>query len=109
MVKYFDRRGLDWQLRDEVRRMVRFEQGDLRRYTSTIGPFDLVFCRNVLIYFDMETKRKILARIRECLAPGGHLLLGGSETTLNLDDRFVRRPVGTAMLYQMPRKEPYAY
>jgi chemotaxis protein methyltransferase CheR len=105
LMKYFKREGLEWQLKDEVRRMVRFEQDDLRYGTSAMGPFDLVFCRNVLIYFDMETKRKILARIRQFLAPGGHLLLGGSETTLNLDDRFLRRPVGAAMLYQMPRKE----
>ena len=105
LVKYFKREGLEWQLKDEVRRMVRFEQDDLRRGSSVMGPFDLVFCRNVLIYFDVDTKRKILARIRQCLAPGGHLLLGGSETTLNLDERFVRRPVGAAMLYQVPRKE----
>jgi chemotaxis protein methyltransferase CheR len=105
LVKYFKREGLEWQLKDEVRRMVRFEQGDLRRDTQAMGPFDLVFCRNVLIYFDVETKRKILARIRRSLLPGGHLLLGGSETTLNLDDRFARRQVGTAMLYQLPRKE----
>lgn len=107
LVKYFKREGLEWQLKDEVRRMVRFEQDDLRRTTPARGPFDLVFCRNVLIYFDVETKRSILARILQCLAPGGHLLLGGSETTLNLDDRFVRRAVGSAMLYQAPGKETY--
>jgi chemotaxis protein methyltransferase CheR len=105
LVKYFKREGLEWQLKDDVRRMVRFEQGDLRGGTSAMGPFDLVFCRNVLIYFDVETKRNILGRIKQRLAPGGHLLLGGSETTLNLDDRLIRRQVGTAMLYQAPRKE----
>jgi chemotaxis protein methyltransferase CheR len=105
LVKYFKREDLEWQLKDEVLRMVRFEQDDLRRGTSAMGPFDLVFCRNVLIYFDVDTKRNILGRIRQCLTPGGHLLLGGSETTLNLDDQFIRRPVGTAMLYQAPRKE----
>jgi chemotaxis protein methyltransferase CheR len=107
LVKYFKREGLEWQLKDEVRRLVRFEQDDLRRTTSARGPFDLVFCRNVLIYFDVETKRSVLARILECLAPGGQLLLGGSETTLNLDDRFVRRAVGSAMLYRAPGKETY--
>ena len=105
LVKYFKREGLEWQLKDEVRRMGRFEQGDLRRGPSAMGPFDLVFCRNVLIYFDVETKRNILDRIKQRLEPGGHLLLGGSETTLNLDDRLIRRQVGTAMLYQAPRKE----
>jgi chemotaxis protein methyltransferase CheR len=104
LVKYFKREGLEWQLRNEVLRMVRFEQDDLRR-GPCLGPFDLVFCRNVLIYFDVETKRGILSRIRQCLVPGGHLLLGGSETTLNIDDRFLRRQVGTAMLYQAPRKD----
>jgi chemotaxis protein methyltransferase CheR len=108
LVKYFKREALEWQLKDEVRRMVRFEQDDLRRGTATMGSFDLVFCRNVLIYFDVDTKRRILARIKQCLAPSGHLLLGGSETTLNLDDQFVRRPVGSAMLYQAPRKDTYA-
>jgi chemotaxis protein methyltransferase CheR len=106
-VKYFKREGLEWQLKDEIRRMVRFEQEDLRRAAVARGPFDLVFCRNVLIYFDLETKRGILARILQCLVPGGHLLLGGSETTLNLDDRFVRRAVGSAMLYQAPEKVTY--
>ena len=107
LVKYFKREGLEWQLKDEVRRMVRFEQEDLRRAASVRGPFDLVFCRNVLIYFGMETKRSILARILQSLAPGGHLLLGGSETTLNLDERFVRRAVGSAMLYRAPGKETH--
>jgi chemotaxis protein methyltransferase CheR len=105
LVKYFKREGLDWQLKDEVRRLVRFEQDDLRRGLAAFGPFDLVFCRNVLIYFDLETKRNILSRIRGSLMPGGYLLLGGSETTLNLDDRFVRRQIGSAMFYQAPRKE----
>jgi chemotaxis protein methyltransferase CheR len=107
LVKYFKREGLEWQLKDEVRRMVRFEQDDLRRGSCAMGPFDLIFCRNVLIYFGVETKRSILARIRQCLAPGGHLLLGGSETTLNLDDRFVRRTVGAAVLYRASGKETY--
>jgi len=107
LVKYFKREGLEWQLKDEVRRMVRFEKDDLRRGSVAAGPFDLVFCRNVLIYFDVETKRAILSRIWQCLSPGGHLLLGGSETTLNLDERFARRQVGTAMLYRVPGKETY--
>jgi chemotaxis protein methyltransferase CheR len=105
LVKYFKREGLEWQLKDEVRRMVRFEPVDLRRGMEALGPFDLIFCRNVLIYFDMETKRSILTRARQCLIPGGYLLLGGSETTLNLDDQFVRRPLGSAMFYQAPRKD----
>lgn len=102
LVKYFTRAGLDWQLKDQVRRMVKFVPFDLRQSMRTLGPFDLVFCRNVLIYFDIESKRKILAEIRETLFGGGYLLMGGSETTLNLDDRFSRKLIGQAVLYQAP-------
>ena len=102
LVKYFSRSGLDWQLKDAVRRMVQFAPLDLRQSMRTLGPFDVVFCRNVLIYFDIESKRKILAELRETLFRGGYLLLGGSETTLNLDDRFARKVVGPAVFYQAP-------
>jgi chemotaxis protein methyltransferase CheR len=56
LVKYFRRSGLDWHLSDAARRMVRFETIDLRKSMRILGPFDLVFCRNVMIYFDNETK-----------------------------------------------------
>jgi len=102
LVKYFTRVGLDWQLKDDVRRMVRFAPLDLRQSMRTLGPFDVVFCRNVLIYFDVESKRKILAELRETMFRGGYLLLGGSETTLNLDDRFARKLIGQAVFYQAP-------
>jgi chemotaxis protein methyltransferase CheR len=102
LVKYFTRIGLDWQLKDEVRRMVRFEAIDLRKSLRTLGPFDIVFCRNVLIYFDIESKKKILAELYGTLFRGGYLLLGGSETTLNLYDQFDRRIFGPAVFYQVP-------
>jgi len=102
LVKYFTRTGLDWQLKDEVRNMVRFEVMDLRQSLRALGPFDIVFCRNVLIYFDVESKKKILAELRGTLYRGGYLLLGGSETTLNLDDQFGRRMFGQAAFYQAP-------
>jgi chemotaxis protein methyltransferase CheR len=69
---------------------------------SARGPFDVVFCRNVLIYFDVESKRKILDEIHGTLFRGGYLLLGGSETTLNLTNRFERRIMGQTVLYQAP-------
>jgi chemotaxis protein methyltransferase CheR len=107
LVKYFTRAGLEWQLKDEVRRMVRFEGIDLRQGAGNLGRFDMVFCRNVLIYFDVGTKRKILSHIWDALTPGGYLLLGGSETTLNLDDRFRLINHGRASFYQAPKKEMY--
>jgi chemotaxis protein methyltransferase CheR len=102
LVKYFTRVGLEWQLKNEVRRMVEFSTCDLRQSMSARGPFDVVFCRNVLIYFDMETKRRILEEIHGTLFRGGYLLLGGSETTLNLTDRFERRTIGQTVFYQVP-------
>jgi chemotaxis protein methyltransferase CheR len=102
LVKYFTRVGLEWQLKDEVRRMVDFTTFDLRRSMSARGPFDVVFCRNVLIYFDLESKRRILDELHGTLFKGGYLLLGGSETTLNLSNRFERRIIGQTVLYQAP-------
>jgi len=102
LLKYFKRVGLEWQLKDEVRRMVDFSTFDLRQSMSARGPFDVVFCRNVLIYFDVEAKRKILDELHGTLFRGGYLLLGGSETTLNLTARFERRILGQTVLYQVP-------
>jgi chemotaxis protein methyltransferase CheR len=102
LVKYFTRVGLEWQLKDQVRRMVDFTTFDLRQSMSSRGPFDVVFCRNVLIYFNVEAKRKILEELHGTLFRGGYLLLGGSETTLNLTNSFERRIVGQTVLYQSP-------
>jgi len=102
LIKYFTRAGLEWQLKDEVRRLVDFTPFDLRQNMSSLGPFDVVFCRNVLIYFDMEVKRRILDQIHGTLFRGGYLLLGGSETTLNLTNRFDRQILGQSVFYQVP-------
>ena len=100
LVKYFKRHGLEWEVTDSVRRMVRFQQTDLRQIPRLIGPFDLVLCRNVLIYFDLETKRRILQSIRPTMNTSGMLLLGGSETLLNLDAGFQRKLAGSAVYYE---------
>ena len=71
LVKYFAKSGLEWQLKDPVRRMVDFSTCDLRQSMPPAGPFDLVFCRNVMIYFDVEAKTKILEEIHGTLFRGG--------------------------------------
>ena len=108
LVKYFTRAGADWQLKDEVRRMVRFIPVDLRRTTRGLGLFDLVLCRNVLIYFDDADRKRVLAGIASVLRPGGFLVLGASETTFSMDDHFRRKPMGKAMFYQVPVTEAKA-
>ncbi len=100
LVKYFQRVGADWQVRDEVRRLVRFQPFDLRDTAKALGQFDCILCRNVLIYFDIPTKKRILGQLYDALAPGGHLLLGAAETTLNLTDSFERRVLGVASFYR---------
>jgi chemotaxis protein methyltransferase CheR len=99
LVKYFRRSGLEWQLTDAVRRMVRFETIDLRKSMRSLGPFDLVFCRNVMIYFDNATKKSIVKEIHRTLFQGGWLLLGGAETAISLEERFDRQTVGNVTVY----------
>lgn len=79
---YFERVGLDWQVKPEVRRMVRFDQRDLRD-ASTKGSVDLLLCRNVLIYFDNATKLQILRNLHSSLYQHGVLVLGCAETVIN--------------------------
>jgi chemotaxis protein methyltransferase CheR len=88
LVKYFVRAETGWQIADHVRRLVEFRKWNLMDDLRPLGSFDLVFCRNVLIYFDIQTKRKVLDAIWERMAPGGLLYLGGAETTFGVSDKF---------------------
>jgi chemotaxis protein methyltransferase CheR len=99
LVKYFRREGVNWQLGEQVRRMVRFETIDLRKSMRALGPFDLVFCRNVLIYFDAPTKKQIIEQIHGTLFRGGWLLVGGSETVFGYEQWFEKRSIGNAIVY----------
>ncbi|MGA2049708.1 MAG: protein-glutamate O-methyltransferase CheR [Terracidiphilus sp.] len=99
LVRYFKRSSLEWQLNEAVKRLARFETIDLRKSMRTLGPFDLVFCRNVMIYFDNETKRNIMKEIHSTLFRGGWLLLGGAETVFGLDEWFDRQTVGNITAY----------
>jgi chemotaxis protein methyltransferase CheR len=99
LVKYFSRSGVDWQLSEAVRRMARFETIDLRKSMRTLGPFDLVFCRNVMIYFDAETKKKIMKELHGTLFRGGWLLLGGAETALGVEEWFDKQIIENATVY----------
>ncbi len=89
LVKYFQQVGSDrWQLKDHVRQMVQFHEGNLLTDFGPIGVFDVVFCRNVLIYFDQPTKTRVLEAISQVMAPDGVLFLGGAETVLGVTERF---------------------
>ncbi|MGA7857520.1 MAG: protein-glutamate O-methyltransferase CheR [Terracidiphilus sp.] len=99
LVKHFRQTGAEWQLSDAVRRMVSFETIDLRSSMRALGPFELVFCRNVMIYFDAKTKRDILKELHGTMFRGGWLLLGGVETAFGVEEWFERLSVGNATVY----------
>ncbi|MGA3346072.1 MAG: protein-glutamate O-methyltransferase CheR [Terracidiphilus sp.] len=95
LLKYFRRSGLEWQLTEPVKKMARFETIDLRKSMRTLGPFDLVFCRNVMIYFDNKTKLDIMKELHSTMFRGGWLLLGSTEAAFGLDEWFERKTLGS--------------
>jgi chemotaxis protein methyltransferase CheR len=84
LMKYFEQDGTNWAIKEQLKKIIRFQSFNLLDSMNGIGPFDIVFCRNVLIYFDEQTKKKVLENISKRLAPDGFLFLGGSETVLGL-------------------------
>jgi chemotaxis protein methyltransferase CheR len=107
LVKYFKQDGDKWHLVPELRGMVQFREFNLLGELGSLGHFDVVFCRNVLIYFDQPTKTKILDRISRILPVDGILYLGGAETVLGVSDRF--EPVtGHRGLYSVASGSPTA-
>jgi chemotaxis protein methyltransferase CheR len=105
LTKYFKRNGLHWELSREVRDMVTFRHLNLATVWIGVKPMDVIFLRNVLIYFDIETRQRILAQIRRCLRPDGYLCLGGAETTLNLDAGFERVQFDKGVFYRLKDRE----
>jgi chemotaxis protein methyltransferase CheR len=99
LLKYFTHQGLEFTLKEPVRRMARFEPMDLRKVSRQLGPFDFVFCRNVLIYFDVPTRKEILKGIHSRMFKGGCLLLGTAEMHPGMDELFQRRDLGGAAGY----------
>ena len=104
LIKYFTRRDNCWFIQDQLKTLIEFRPMNLAQPWPLLPPFDLIFIRNVMIYFDTETKRSILRRIRNCLLPHGSLFLGTAETTINLDPNY--RPVtfGNATVYRAVEK-----
>jgi chemotaxis protein methyltransferase CheR len=88
LVKYFDQVGETWQLAPELRSMVQFRPINLLNDFSALGTFDVVFCRNVLIYFDQDTKIAVLDRIAQQMPDDGYLVLGAAETVIGLTGAF---------------------
>ena len=91
LVQHFTKDGDNWQISDELRSMVQYKEINLLDSLKSLGIFDIVFCRNVLIYFDQETKSKVLDEICALMPADGLLLLRGAETVLGISEKF--RPI----------------
>jgi chemotaxis protein methyltransferase CheR len=92
LLKYFKQNGDIWQISTDLRSMIQYKKLNLLENFSMLGQFDIVFCRNVLIYFDNETKIDILNRIRKQMPDDGFLVLGAAETVVGLTDAFRPMP-----------------
>ena len=92
LVRYFRKEGANWRLNDAIRAMAAFREFNLLSDLRALGQFDVVFCRNVLIYFDQPTKTKVLEAMAAQMAPDGLLYLGGAETVLGITSRYAPLP-----------------
>lgn len=90
LVRFFEKDGPEWRVKEDLRKMIEFGQLNLIGKWPLLPRIDVLFVRNVLIYFDVETKRQILAHMKATMARDAYLFLGSAETTLNLDEEFRR-------------------
>jgi chemotaxis protein methyltransferase CheR len=88
LVKYFKQTGEMWQLNPDIRSMIQYRPLNLLQDFTNMGKFDIIFCRNVLIYFDQEMKTQIFGRLAKCMEPDGFMALGAAETVVGLTDTF---------------------
>ncbi len=100
LLRHFQRKVRDWQAGDHLRSMVEARLLNLSKHWPAMPQLDVVFLRNVLIYFDPETRRKVLAGVARLLRPGGALFMGTAESPLQLSDAFERVVVGRATYYR---------
>jgi chemotaxis protein methyltransferase CheR len=100
LVKYFKQQGDRWAIAPELRQSVQYRNFNLLSEFASLGNFDVVFCRNVLIYFDQKTKGNILDRMAKQMPADGVLYLGGAETVLGVTERFQPMP-GQRGIYQI--------
>lgn len=98
--KYFNQLGLYWEIAEPIKKRVSFQSVNLKVDFTTMGKFDIIFCRNVLIYFSTDLKQDVILRLSKQLKPNGVLVLGGSETMPNFNDNFVMHKHESIVYYQ---------
>jgi len=105
LIKYFAQLGDTWQINPDVRAMVQFRAFNLLHDFAPLGRFDLVFCRNVLIYFNPETKTQVLDRVARITEPDGYLVLGAAETVVGLTESFRPLPEHRGLYVPNPQRK----
>ena len=100
LVKHFDRQGTEWCVKPALKQMIHCQKINLTKSWPRLPEFDIVFLRNVLIYFDRNAKEEILKRVFGVLRSDGYLLLGGGETLINLSTPFVQYPINKTVCYR---------
>ncbi|MEU8815841.1 CheR family methyltransferase [Actinoplanes sp. NPDC048796] len=106
LVQYFERAGAHWRISQQLRRNVSFKLMNLTAPFPAMQPFDVIFLRNVLIYFDVATKRNVLQNMAKVLRPDGWLFLGAAETTIGIDDNYERVAAGRTSAYRVRTGAP---
>ena len=101
LVRYFTQVDPSWKIRDDLRNMIEFRELNLAVSWPSLPFFDVIFLRNVLLYFDAETRRHVLHNVAKCLRPDGVLVLGGGETTLTLDGSYEPVQIDRAVCYRL--------
>lgn len=99
--KYFTKDGDCWKIKDEIRAMVQFKKMNLMKPFVGLGKFDIILCRNVMIYFTEEDRRKIYANIAKVLEPDGYLIIGATESLVNNSDMFISKRYLNSIFYQL--------
>lgn len=104
LIKYMHKEDQKWTINDEVKKLIKFQYFNLLENPLLLGKFDIIFCRNVLIYFDIDIKQKILSYFSQSLRPDGFLILGGSESTFGISDFYTHKE-NTKNVYVLKQQE----
>ena len=106
LLRYFRQEGERWCINEYLRSRIRFEEFNLLSDYAPLGRFDVIFCRNVLIYFDVPTKKDVLDRMAKILAPDGFFIMGAAETVIGLTDALVPHPEHRSVSIVRPETPP---
>jgi chemotaxis protein methyltransferase CheR len=101
LMRYFVQKAGDWHLDDRIKSMATFREMNLAKPWRGLGPFDIIFLRNVMIYFGQETRREILRQVRSVLAPGGIFVVGSAEASVVTDLAFAPEAIGRATWFRV--------